>query len=107
MTLRPEDAWRYKTPSLRNVALTAPYMHDGSLLTLREVVYFYVRGGVKHPGRDRLIGRLDLEDGAADELAAFMESLTGDNIAELVADARSTPVGNPTLEDVEARERRP
>lgn len=103
VTLRPGDAWRYKTPSLRNVALTGPYMHDGSLLTLREVVYFYARGGVKHPGLDRLIGRLDLEDGAADDLAAFMESLTGGNIAELVADARSILVGNPRLEDLRRR----
>ena len=101
VTLNPEDTWRFKTPSLRNVALSAPYMHDGSFLTLHEVVYFYVRGGVEHAGRDRLIGPLDLEDGAADDLVAFMESLTGGNIAELVADARSTPVGNPRSEDVD------
>ena len=103
VTLKPADTWRYKTPSLRNVALTAPYMHDGSLLTLHEVVYFYVRGGVEHLGRDRLIGPLDLEDGAADDLVAFMESLTGGNIAELVADARSTPVGNLRMEDVDLK----
>ena len=103
VTLDPEDTWRYKTPSLRNVALSAPYMHDGSLLTLHEVVYFYVRGGVEHPGRDRLIGPLDLEDGAADDLVTFLESLTGGNIAELVADARSTPVGNLRVEDVDSK----
>jgi cytochrome c peroxidase len=41
VTLDPTDLWRYKTPSLRNVALTAPYMHNGALLTLEEVIDYY------------------------------------------------------------------
>ena len=47
------DQWRYRTPSLRNVALTAPYMHDGSLTSLAAVVAFYVGGGGGDPNRMR------------------------------------------------------
>ena len=94
VTLDPVDLWRFKTPSLRNVALTAPYMHDGSLRSLEDVVRFYDRGAVPHDGLDPLIRPLGL---AADEIAAlvaFLESLTGSNVADLVADARSQTVGN-------------
>jgi cytochrome c peroxidase len=91
----PADRWRFKTPSLRNVALTAPYMHDGSLSTLREVVEFYRGGGHPHPDIDPMIRPLELDEGQIDDLVAFLESLTGDNIEELIRDARSEPVGNP------------
>jgi cytochrome c peroxidase len=94
VTLDPADLWKFKTPSLRNVAVTAPYMHDGSLATLEEVVRFYDHGGVAHPGLDPLIRPLGLEDGEVAALVAFLESLAGDNLAELVADARSVAVGN-------------
>ena len=101
VTLSPDDLWRYKTPSLRNVALTAPYMHAGSLHTLRQVIVFYDRGGLRHDGIDPLIKPLGLAADEIEELVAFLESLTGDNIAELVADARSTSIGNPTREDLQ------
>jgi cytochrome c peroxidase len=91
----PGDRWRFKTPSLRNVALTAPYMHDGSFSTLREVVEFYRLGGHPHPEIDPMMRPLELDDGQIDDLVAFLESLTGDNIDELIRDARSEPVGNP------------
>lgn len=94
VTRDPADRWRYKTPTLRNVALTAPYMHDGSLATLAEVVRFYAAGGYAHPLLDPLLTPLDLTDEDVAALVAFLESLTGDNIALLIADARSTPVGN-------------
>jgi cytochrome c peroxidase len=94
LTLDPEDRWRYRTPSLRNVALTAPYMHDGSLRTLLDVVRFYDRGGNPHPGLDPLIRPLALSEDEAAALVAFLESLTGRGIDELVADARSVDVGN-------------
>lgn len=86
---RPDDRWAYKTPSLRNVALTAPYMHDGSLPTLADVIDFYDRGGTDNPGRDRLLRPLNLsaEDKAA--LEAFLLALTGDNVKELATEARS------------------
>ncbi len=91
----PADRWRFKTPSLRNVALTAPYMHDGSFSTLREVVEFYRKGGLPHEGIDPLIQPLDLDDRETGDLVAFLESLTGGNIEELIRDARSEVIGNP------------
>jgi cytochrome c peroxidase len=95
VTQDPSDMFRYKTPSLRNIALTAPYMHDGSLPTLREVVAFYNQGGHPHGNIDPLIKPLGLTLEEMDSLVAFLNSLTGDNIDELVKDARSEPVGNP------------
>jgi cytochrome c peroxidase len=94
VTLDPADRWRYKTPSLRNVALTAPYMHDGSLSSLEEVVRFYNRGGQPHAFLDPLIRPLHLTEDDIAALVAFLESLTGSTVAELIAEARSTPVGN-------------
>lgn len=96
VTLMPEDRWRYKTPSLRNVALTAPYMHDGSLSTLSDVVQFYNRGGHPNPLLAPLLRPLHLSDIEVAALVAFLESLTGDNIAVLITDARSVEVGNTT-----------
>jgi cytochrome c peroxidase len=95
ITGRPEDRWKYKTPSLRNVALTSPYMHDGSLRTLREVVAFYNRGGVPNEGLDPAIHPLGLTEPEVDDLVAFLESLTGDNVAVLVNDAFAVPIGDP------------
>ena len=94
VTLDPDDLWRFKTPSLRNIALTAPYMHDGSLATLEEVVRFYSHGGHPHPGIDPAVQPRGLSDREVSALVAFLESLTGDNLAELIADARSAAVGN-------------
>ncbi|MCB2102218.1 MAG: methylamine utilization protein MauG [Rhodobacterales bacterium] len=92
----PDDLYRFKTPGLRNVALTAPYMHDGSLRTLEAVIDFYDRGGFPSPNRDPVLQPLHLTDGEKADLLAFLRSLTGDNIADLIADARSAPVGNVT-----------
>ncbi len=89
----PDDLYKYRTPSLRNVALTAPYMHDGSLQTLTDVVRFYDRGGVPHDGLDPLIEPLGLRDDEVAALVAFLESLTGEAIDDLIADARSVGVG--------------
>ena len=95
VTHDPADRWRFKTPTLRNVSLTAPYMHDGSFPTLRGVVEFYNRGGHRHEGLDPVLHPLDLSEGEIDEIVAFLESLTGDNIDELIRDARSQAIGNP------------
>jgi cytochrome c peroxidase len=87
------DRWSFTTPTLRNVALTAPYMHDGSLLTLEEVVAFYNRGGVPNPLQDPRIRPLGLSAQDEADLLAFLESLTGDYRA-LVLDAFAAPVGD-------------
>jgi cytochrome c peroxidase len=89
------DRFAYKTPSLRNVALTAPYMHDGSLATLRDVASFYNGGGRLNPGLDPLIRPLGLDESEIGDLVAFLESLTGANVADLAADGRGVAVGNP------------
>lgn len=94
VTLQPEDQWRFRTPSLRNVEVTAPYMHDGSLRTLEDVVRFYVLGGVPHPGIDPLMGPIDLDPLEQAALVAFLRSLTSSDLEILRADARSVAVGN-------------
>jgi cytochrome c peroxidase len=76
-TDHPDDRGRFKTPSLRNVAVTAPYMHDGTVATLEAVVEFYDRGGQSNPNLDRLIQRLRLSSEERQGLVAFLRSLTG------------------------------
>lgn len=93
ITLDPKDRWAYKTPSLRNVALTAPYMHDGSLPTLEAVIEFYDRGGIDNPGKSALLAPLRLSAQERAALVAFLKSLTGSGIEALVAEARKTPIG--------------
>ncbi len=94
VTQNPNDRWRYKTTSLRNVALTAPYMHNGSISTLKKVVESYNQGGITNENLDPLIKPLNLNKAEIDDLTAFLESLTGDNINDLVADAFAAPVGD-------------
>lgn len=89
----PVDRWAYKTPSLRNVALSAPYMHDGSLSTLAEVVQFYNQGGVANENLSPLIKPLGLSAAESEDLVAFLQSLTGSNVEQLVGDAFAAPVG--------------
>ncbi|HYG97978.1 MAG TPA: cytochrome c peroxidase [Terriglobales bacterium] len=73
------DRGAFKTPTMRNIALTAPYMHDGSLRTLKEVVDFYVGGGNSNPFLDPKIKALDFLTGQERaDLVAFMVSLTGE-----------------------------
>jgi cytochrome c peroxidase len=84
-----DDLGSFKTPTLRNVAVTAPYMHDGSLATLRDAVVHYNNGGVTNEGdpvNDFLSGGirpLGLSDGDIDDLVAFMEALTSPEFAHL------------------------
>jgi len=84
-----KDRWAYKTPTLRNVALTAPYMHDGSLPTLEAVVVFYDRGGIDNENRSPLLAPLGLDAAEKAALVAFLKTLTGDNAEVLARDARS------------------
>jgi cytochrome c peroxidase len=90
-----DDLGAFKTPTLRNVAVTAPYMHDGSLETLRDAVVHYNNGGVTvedDPVNDFLSGGirpLDLTDEQIDDLVAFMEALTSPEFAELAEKAKT------------------
>jgi cytochrome c peroxidase len=95
ITLNPDDRWKYKTPTLRNVALTAPYMHDGSIGSLRAVVEHYNAGGVANETLDPLIRPLSLNAAEIEDLVAFLHALTGDNVDVIVADAFAAPVGDP------------
>ena len=76
ITERPGDRGKFKVPSLRNVAVTAPYMHDGSLATLEEVVAQYSKGGQGHPNTDPTIHSLDLTAEEQADLVAFLRALT-------------------------------
>jgi cytochrome c peroxidase len=69
-------------------------MHDGSIASLREVVAFYDAGGVPNEELDPSIKPLGLDQSDADDLVAFLESLTGDNVDRLVADAFAAPIGD-------------
>jgi len=94
ITQNPVDRWKYRTSSLRNVALTAPYMHDGSLETLLQVVEFYNKGGYANENLDSLIRPLNLNRQESSDLVTFLKTLTGDNIDTLVSDAFAAPVGH-------------
>jgi cytochrome c peroxidase len=94
ITLDPADRWRFRTPSLRNVALTAPYMHDGRFATLDAVIAHYNAGGAPHDGQDPRIRPLGLSADDARNLVAFLESLTGGNVAQLAAAARTVSIGD-------------
>jgi cytochrome c peroxidase len=87
----PDDIGAFKTPSLRNVALTPPYMHDGSLATLRDVIQHYDHGGVLDASRpvsvfvSSGIRPLHLTDAQIDDLIAFLESLTSPSLGSVTA----------------------
>ena len=94
VTEDPADLYLFKTPGLRNASLTAPYMHDGSIRTLEEVVRFYNNGGIPNPGLSPRIKPLELGDQEIADLVAFLRSLTGSNVAELISEARSAEPDN-------------
>ena len=93
ITEQPSDRWKYRTPSLRNIALTAPYMHNGALKTLSEVVRFYNHGGIPNPELDPLIQPLNLSVDDQQTLVYFLENLTSPHVSQLAEDARATPIG--------------
>jgi cytochrome c peroxidase len=81
ITGRPQDAGRFRTPSLRNVAVTAPYMHDGSIPDLRGVIAHYANAGraPDHPMKDGMIQGFTASEAEIDDLIAFLESLTDED----------------------------
>ena len=96
----PKDRWKYKTPMLRNVELSAPYMHDGSFSTLQSVVEFYNQGGIENPGLDPLIRPLGLNETEISQIVAFMKSLTGNNVDQMLKDASAAPIGDTSKQDL-------
>jgi cytochrome c peroxidase len=77
ITLNPADLGRFKSPSLRNVELTAPYMHDGRFTTLEAVIDHYSKDVKPHPNVDgRVRRRLNLRDSEKADLVAFLKTLT-------------------------------
>ncbi len=80
VTKQTGDRGRFRTPSLREVSNTAPYMHDGSLATLADVVEFFDRGGGAGSEKDSLLEPLGLTDSEKQDLIAFFETLAGDPI---------------------------
>ena len=76
VTNRLKDIGKFKTPTLRNISLSAPYMHDGSMETLEEVVDYYDKGGEKNRLIDAAIFPLKFTQQEKDDLVAFMQSLT-------------------------------
>lgn len=73
----PRDRGAFKTPTLRDIALTAPYMHDGSLATLEDVVDFYAKGGVRNMNLDRRVRPFPLSAQEKTQFATFLKSLSG------------------------------
>ena len=82
LTLKESDRGKFKTPSLRNVALTAPYMHDGSVGSLEEVIEHFNSGGVGHANQSGQIRPLHLNAQQKADLIAFLNSLTDKHFIE-------------------------
>jgi cytochrome c peroxidase len=80
ITKEQKDMGAFKTPGLRNVELTAPYMHDGSEATLLDVINFYDRGGENNPFLDGGIRPLNLTDQEKADLVELMKTFTSDDL---------------------------
>jgi cytochrome c peroxidase len=78
VTKKAEDWGQFKTPTLREIEHTAPYMHDGSMKTLEEVVEFYNKGGIKNKNLDQNIKPLNLSELEKKDLVAFLKALSGE-----------------------------
>jgi len=76
VTLKEEDFGRFRTPTLRNIAVSFPYMHDGSLKTLDQVIEFYKTGGFVHPNKSDNISAFELSESEKVDLIAFLQALT-------------------------------
>jgi cytochrome c peroxidase len=76
LTEKQTDRGIFKVPTLRNIGVTAPYMHDGSLSTLEDVIRHYESGGANHPGKGKEIAAFKLTDSERTDLIHFLEALT-------------------------------
>ncbi|MEA3291304.1 MAG: photosynthetic protein synthase I, partial [Pseudomonadota bacterium] len=100
VTLNPDDMGKFMTPSLRELKQTAPYMHNGMLPTLADVVEFYNQGGGADSRKDAALKPLELSDQEKADLVAFLESLSGDSLTS--ADhvwQEEYPAEYPVIED--------
>ncbi|MBW7883028.1 MAG: cytochrome-c peroxidase [Caldilineaceae bacterium] len=82
VTKQDIDKGKFRTPSLRDLCYTAPYMHNGVMSTLDEVVAFYNEGGGATPNKDPLLKPLNLTAEEQADLVAFLESLCGDKVMD-------------------------
>jgi cytochrome c peroxidase len=96
ITKNVADIGAFKTETLRNIGITGPYMHDGSLTTLWDVIDHYNKGGVANPYLDGGMQRLGLSEGEIDDLVAFLFTLTDDQFAAFNKEelARQTALKN-------------
>lgn len=85
VTKNPDEIGAFKTPTLREISRTAPYMHDGRFGTLDEVVEFYNQGGIKNPYLDNNIIPLDLTKQEKRDLVEFLQALTGEGWQHVTA----------------------
>ncbi len=87
ITKKDADRGAFKTPGLREVSKHPPYMHDGSITTLADVVEHYVRGGIANPWLTPRVRKLDLTSSEVRALVAFMEALSGEGYADTAPEA--------------------
>lgn len=80
VTFQSTDVGAFKTPTLRDMELTSPYMHDGSFKTVIDVLRYYNRGGTANAYLDKRMQPLQLSDGEIDDLVQFLRSLTSDDV---------------------------
>jgi cytochrome c peroxidase len=80
-TQREQDIGKFRAPTLRNIAVTAPYMHDGSIATLEEVLDHYAAGGkMDHPNKTRILRPFQLSADEKHDLIEFLKSLTDEDL---------------------------
>ena len=82
LTQLNEDIGKFKTPSLRNIEITGPYMHDGSINTLEEVIEHYANGGKNHFNKSEHINGFSISDSEKNDLIHFLKSLTDNEFLE-------------------------
>ena len=83
VSLKEIDNGCFKVPTLRNIALTAPYMHDGSIQTLEEVINHYMLGGNSHPNKHPFIKPFSLDNSDRKNLVLFLKSLSDSSFAAI------------------------
>lgn len=82
LTLDSINIGEFRVPSLRNIAITGPYMHDGSFATLEEVITHYSNGGQKHKNQDSLINGFEITQTEKEALIAFLNTLTDSSFSQ-------------------------